>query len=104
AGQTPTLGRFADGSAQLRVDAPDVNGHSAYWVTANASDPTNGGDSYLRWQNADGQWGEVHAYYLGDDDVTSTMLRIAAGVDFAPHAVPLPLAIRGLPSATTADE
>jgi hypothetical protein len=97
AGTTPTLDKFADGSTQLRVDAPDVNAHSAYWVTNTASDPTNGGDTYLRWQNADGQWGELHGYYLGNDDVTSTMLRVAAGVDFAPHAVPLPLQISGMP-------
>jgi len=104
AGTTPNLGKFANGSTQLRVNAPDVHGHTAYWVTNTASDPTNGGDTYLRWQDADGQWGELHAYYLGQDDVTSTMLRVAAGVDFAPHAVPLPLWISGLPSGVTANE
>ena len=101
AGSTPTLGTFPDGSSQVRVDAPDVNGHGAYWVTHAANDPTNGGDTYLRWQDADGQWGELHGYYLGNDEIASTMLRIAAGVDFAPHAVPLPLRISGLPSSVT---
>lgn len=104
AGTTPTLGKFADGSVQLRVNAPDVNAHSAYWVTNAANDPTNGGDTYLRWQNADGQWGELHGYYLGNDDVTATMLRIAAGVDFAPHAVPLPLRVAGMPKTVATVE
>jgi hypothetical protein len=103
-GTTPTLGKFADGSTQLRVDAPDVNGHTAYWVTNAANDPTDGGDTYLRWQDADGQWGELHGYYLGNDPITSTLLRVAAGVDFAPHAVPLPLWISGLPSSVVAVE
>lgn len=103
-GSTPTLGTFPDGSAQLRVNAPDVDGHAAYWVTHAATDPTNSGDTYLRWQNADGQWGELHGYYLGNDDITSTMLRIAAGVNFAPHAVPLPLRISGLPTSVTTVE
>ena len=104
AGTTPSLGKFADGSTQLRVNAPDVNGHTAYWVTEAANDPTNGGDTYLRWQDADGQWGELLGYYLGNDDVTTTMLRIAAGVDLAPHSVPLPLQISGMPSSATTIE
>lgn len=103
-GTTPTLGKFADGSSQLRVNAPDVNGHTAYWVTNTASDPTNGGDTYLRWQDADGQWGELLAYYLGDDAIAATMLRVAAGVNFAPHAVPLPLWISGLPGSVETNE
>jgi len=103
-GTTPALDKFADGATQLRVDAPDVNGRTAYWMTGSAGDPTNGGDTYLRWQSADGQWGELHGYYLATPSVTTEMLRVAAGVDFAPHSVPLPLWISGLPSSTVTSE
>jgi hypothetical protein len=103
-GTTPALGKFADGTTQLRLDAPDVNGHTAYWMTGSASDPTNGDDTYLRWQSADGQWGELHGYSLATPSVTTEMLRIAADVDFAPHSVPLPLWISGLPSSVVAFE
>ncbi|HET9169483.1 MAG TPA: hypothetical protein VFN97_08600 [Actinospica sp.] len=102
-GTTPKLGTAADGNAELRITAPDVNGHPAYWMTESAADPTNGGDAYLRWQSSDGQWGEVHGYYLDTSDITGELLRVAAGVDFAPHSVPLPLWISGLskPIVTT---
>jgi hypothetical protein len=103
-GTTPPLGKFADGSTQLRLSAPDVNGHTAYWMTDSLSDPTNGGDTYLRWQSADGQWGEVQGYSLATPNVTTELLRIAAGVNFAPNSVPLPLWISGLPSSTVTVE
>jgi hypothetical protein len=103
-GTTPSLGSFADGATQLRVAAPEVDGRTAYWITDAANDPTNGGDTYLRWQSADGQWGELHGYNWGDDDVTATMLRVATGVDFAPHSVPVPMWISGLPSSAVTVE
>lgn len=103
-GTTPTLGKFADGAAQLRVDAPKVNGQTAYWVTGSASDPTNGGDTYLRWQSSDGQWGELHGYNMPANMIAANLLRVAAGVDFLPHSVPLPLRISGLPNSTSTTE
>lgn len=103
-GQTPTLNTFADGAKQLRVDAPPVNGHTAYWVTANAADPTNGADTYLDWQTPSGQWAELHGYYLGDDPIEATMLHVAAGVTLGAAQVPLPISIGGLPVSAVADE
>jgi hypothetical protein len=102
-GQTPVLGTFATGARQLRVDAPPVNGRTAYWITATASDPTNGGDTYLVWQTAQGQWAELHSYYLGDDPIESTMLRVAAGVTVGAVQVPLPISISGLPASAVAN-
>lgn len=103
-GQTPELGTFATGDKQLRVDAPPVNGRTAYWVTANSADPTNGADTYLVWQSADGQWAELHGYYLGDDPIEATMLRVAAGVRIGAVPVPLPVSIGGLPASAVANE
>jgi hypothetical protein len=103
-GITPPLGKFSDDARQLRIDAPDVNGHTAYWMSEKANDPTNSGDTWLRWQDADGQWGELHSYYMAKDDITATLLRVASGVDFAPHAVPLPLHITGIPSSAKTDD
>lgn len=103
-GTTPTLGQFAGGNTQLRVNAPKVNGQTAYWMTESASDPTNAGDTWLRWQSPDGQWGELHAYSLDTPDITTELLRVAAGIDFAPHSVPLPMSISGLPKSAVTVE
>jgi hypothetical protein len=103
-GQTPTLGTFATGARQLRVDAPPVNGRTAFWVTATASDPTNGSDTYLVWQTPQGRWAELHGYYLGNDPIESTMLRVAAGVTLGAIPVPLPVSISGLPATAVANE
>jgi len=103
-GQTPELGTFATGAKQLRVDAPPVNGRTAYWITANAADPTNGADTYLVWQSPQGRWAELHGYYLGDDPIEATMLRVAAGVTIGDVPVPLPISISGLPASAVANE
>ena len=103
-GQTPALGTFATGARQLRVDAPPVNGRTAYWITATASDPTNGGDTYLVWQTAQGQWAELNGYYLGNDPIEATMLRVAAGVTVGAVQVPLPISINGLPASAVTNE
>ena len=103
-GQTPVLGTFATGARQLRVDAPPVNGHTAYWITATAADPTNGSDTYLVWQTPQGQWAELHGYYLGNDPIEATMLHVAAGVTLGAVPVPLPISISGLPTSAAANE
>ncbi len=103
-GVTPSLGLAADGKPEFRIAAPDVNGQPAYWMTESRTDPTNADDTYLRWQSPDGQWGELHGYYLATSAITAELLRVAAGVDFAPHSVPLPLWISGLPRTTVAVE
>lgn len=97
-GVTPRLGSFASGAPQVKVPAPPVHERSAYWLTSQASDPTNQGDAYLRWQTADGRWAEIHAYYLPATDLQSVLLRVADGVAVRDTAVPLPLHISGLPA------
>ncbi|MBO3749479.1 hypothetical protein J5X84_25665 [Streptosporangiaceae bacterium NEAU-GS5] len=96
----PDLEDFADGGEQIAVSAGPVNGRSAYWLTHNAADPLNDGDSWLRWQTPDGQWAELHAYYLGLDEPESTLvlLHVAAGVRIDEQPVALPIHISDLPS------
>ncbi|MGI5156351.1 hypothetical protein [Microbispora sp. CA-102843] len=99
----PELEEFADGMEQVAVSAR-VGGRPAYWVTHDASDPLNGGDTYLRWRTASGQWAELQAYYLNVADPQEVLLRVAAGVTVGDRAVPLPLRIDGLPAGARLTE
>ncbi|MEW9527102.1 hypothetical protein [Microbispora sp. NPDC049125] len=100
----PVLKSFADGGDEIAVPAPPVDGRPAYWITHDADDPLNGGDTYLRWRTAQGPWAELHAYYLNVDDPQDVLLRVAAGVTIGDRAVPLPLRLSGLPSGFRVDE
>lgn len=94
----PPLDRRQDmGGRAVSVPAR-VGDRNGYWVTSNARDPLNGGDSYLRWPTGDGRWAEIHAYYLDFPDVQQALLRVAGDVKFENRAVPLPLHIAGLPA------
>jgi hypothetical protein len=98
-GQTPQLGTFVDTKEpEHAVAAAPINGHTAYWVTSNPSDPTNGGMIHLRWQAANGQWAEVYAYYLVAADLEGTIRHIASTATVGNAAVPLPPHIAGLPT------
>ncbi|GAB3900650.1 hypothetical protein [Microbispora bryophytorum] len=99
----PEPGRFADGAEGVAVSAR-VRGRPAYWLTHDASDPLNGGDTYLRWQTAGGRWSELHAYYLNVADPQEVLLRVAADVTVGDRPVPLPLRIGGLPSGLRVQE
>ncbi len=104
AGTTPALGSFATGARQLSVPTEPVDGGTAYWMTADTTDPTNGGDTYLRWQTASGRWAEIHAYYLHDADPLGVLRHVAATVTTGGKAIPLPIRITGLPTDFRLDE
>ncbi|MCR6489371.1 hypothetical protein M8542_41800 [Amycolatopsis sp. OK19-0408] len=74
-----------------------VGGRDGHWITADASDPLNHGDSYLRWPTPDGRWAQLHTYYLARPDLQQALVRVASEVTFGPRAVPLPLHISSLP-------
>jgi hypothetical protein len=76
-----------------------VDDQKAYWLTTNERDPLNAGDSYLRWQVADGHWAEIHAYYLDGPDLQQVLRRVAADVAVGERAVPLPLRVSSLPES-----
>ncbi|MEV6641215.1 hypothetical protein [Amycolatopsis sp. NPDC051371] len=95
--QEPALDRKHDmGGQAVRVPVR-VGDRDGYWVTTDAKDPLNHGDSYLRWPTADGRWAELHAYYLALPDLQQALLRVAGEVTFANRPVALPLHILGLP-------
>ena len=95
--QEPPLDRRHDmGGKAVRVPVR-VGDRDGYWVTTDARDPLNQGNSYLRWPTADGRWAELNAYYLALPDLRQVLLRVAGEVTFANRAVPLPLHITGLP-------
>ncbi|WP_410615957.1 hypothetical protein [Amycolatopsis sp. lyj-109] len=97
--QEPPLDRRHDmGGRAVRVPVR-VGDRDGYWVTVDAKDPLNQGNSYLRWPTADGRWAELNAYYLALPDLQQILLRVAGEVTFANRAVPLPLHISGLPAA-----
>jgi hypothetical protein len=74
-----------------------VGGRDGHWITADANDPLNHGDSYLRWPTPDGRWAQLHSYYLARPDLQQALVRVAGEVTFGPRAVPLPLHITSLP-------
>ncbi|RSM40945.1 hypothetical protein DMA12_25970 [Amycolatopsis balhimycina DSM 5908] len=76
-----------------------VGGSDGYWLTTDANDPLNHGQSYLRWPVPTGQWAELHAYYLAVPDLQQVLTRVAADVRFGNKAVPLPLRISSLPDS-----
>ena len=95
--QEPPLDRRHDmGGRAVRVPVR-VGDRDGYWVTTDAGDPLNQGNSYLRWPTADGRWAELNAYYLALPDLQQVLLRVAGEVTFANRAVPLPLHIDSLP-------
>jgi hypothetical protein len=74
-----------------------VGDRDGYWLTSDANDPLNHGDSYLRWPTPDGRWAQLHAYYLAVPDLPQVLTRVAGEVTFANRAVPLPLRVSSLP-------
>ncbi|WP_410674688.1 hypothetical protein [Amycolatopsis sp. cmx-4-68] len=95
--QEPALDRRHDmGGRAVRVPVR-VGDREGYWVTTDARDPLNHGDSYLRWPTGDGRWAELNAYNLALPDLQQVLLHVAGEVTFANRAVPLPLHITGLP-------
>ncbi|MEV7038668.1 hypothetical protein [Amycolatopsis sp. NPDC051061] len=97
--QEPPLDRRHDmGGRAVRVPVR-VGDRDGYWVTADAGDPLNQGNSYLRWPTSDGRWAELNAYYLALPDLQQVLLRVAGEVTFANRAVPLPLHVTGLPES-----
>lgn len=103
-GHEPRPGNFADGREQTEIPAQPIKGRPARWVTHDASDSLNEGDTYLRWQTTTGQWAELHSYYLKVADPQSVLSRIAADVTIGDHAIPLPLRIKNLPADFKIDE
>jgi hypothetical protein len=97
--QEPPLDRRHDmGGQAVRVPVR-VGDRDGYWVTTNADDPLNQGNSYLRWPTGDGRWAELNAYYLAVPDLQQVLLRVAGGVTFANRPVPLPLHVESLPAS-----
>ncbi|WIY02768.1 hypothetical protein QRX60_02505 [Amycolatopsis mongoliensis] len=97
--QEPPLDRKHDmGGRAVRVPVR-VGDRDGYWVTTDAGDPLNQGNSYLRWPTADGRWAELNAYYLALPDLQQVLLRVAGDVTFANRPVPLPLHISSLPDS-----
>ncbi|WIX88385.1 hypothetical protein [Amycolatopsis sp. DG1A-15b] len=93
----PPLDRKHDMGGRAVPVPVRVGDRDGYWVTTDARDPLNQGNSYLRWPTADGRWAELNAYYLTLPDLQQVLLRVAGEVTFANRAVPLPLHITGLP-------
>lgn len=86
-----------DLSGEPKTIPQRVGDRDGHWVTADANDPLNHGDSYLRWPTADGRWAQLHAYYLARPDLQQVLTRVAEGATFANQGVPLPLRITSLP-------
>ncbi|WP_370971370.1 hypothetical protein [Amycolatopsis sp. cg9] len=86
-----------DLSGEPKTIPQRVGDRDGHWVTADANDPLNHGDSYLRWSTADGRWAQLHTYYLARPDLQQALVRVAEGATFANRGVPLPLRITSLP-------
>lgn len=75
-----------------------IGGQDGYWLTTDANDPLNHGETYLRWRAPDGRWAQLHAYYLAVPDLKQVLTRVAGDVRFGSRQIPLPLHITSLPS------
>ncbi|SFW91786.1 hypothetical protein [Amycolatopsis australiensis] len=84
------------GGSPSRIPAR-VGDRDGYWLTTEANDPLNHGDTYLSWRARDGRWAQLHAYYLAGPDLQQVLTRVAADVRFGNRPVPLPLHITSLP-------
>ncbi|MFJ9785011.1 hypothetical protein ACIRSS_35945 [Amycolatopsis sp. NPDC101161] len=93
--QEPTVPQDVAGR-QTRIPVR-VGDRDGYWITDDANDPLNHGQTYLRWRTSDGRWAQLLAYYLAVPDLPRVLTRVAAGVTFANRPVPLPLRITSLP-------
>ncbi|WP_035801131.1 hypothetical protein [Kitasatospora mediocidica] len=98
AGPVPTVGSADTGGALSRLDAPAVNGRTAYWLVSGATAAPGDDDLFLCWQTADGSWAVMHGYYLKESDNRAAMLRVAAGVTVGLRPIPLPVRIGKLPA------
>lgn len=102
-GVDPAVRGAADNSWKHRIQAPDVNGRPAYWMSETAD--RLDGFGVLRWQTADGRWAEIRFLYW-NPKAGQDLLHMAEGVVVADSPVPMPFYISGLPTgykATTAD-
>jgi hypothetical protein len=87
-----------DWNWKYRIQAPDVNGRSAYWMSETAG--RLDGFGVLRWQTADGRWAQIRFMYW-DPKGGNVLVRMAEGVVAQDRAVPMPFYIRGLPAGFT---
>lgn len=97
-GVTPHVGKGDSDGLNYAMNASDVNGRRAYWVSQYRNDSLNGGVPTLRWLMADGRWAELRATYLPPQGLPATVLRVAAGVTFPDQPLPLPIYVTGLPA------
>ncbi|MBE8519850.1 hypothetical protein ILP97_20525 [Amycolatopsis sp. H6(2020)] len=86
------------GGQPTRVPAR-IGDRDGYWLTTDANDPLNHGETYLNWHTPDGRWAQLHAYYLAVPDLQQVLTRVADGVTFGNRAVSLPLRITSLPDS-----
>ncbi|WP_410574068.1 hypothetical protein [Amycolatopsis sp. cmx-4-61] len=93
--QEPSVPRELGGQPS-RVPAR-IGDRDGYWLTTDAKDPLNRGDSYLRWRTREGRWAALHAYYLAGPDLQQVLTRVAGDARFGIRQVPLPLHIASLP-------
>lgn len=81
--------------------APDVNGHPAYWATVLDGSSDADGFFELDWQYAPNQWAVLDAD-MGKDtssDIVPTVVKVAEGLRFhAAQALPLPFHLPSLPA------
>ncbi|MFI6445352.1 hypothetical protein [Kitasatospora sp. NPDC050543] len=104
AGTEPQVGDPSGGRTAHRVEAPPVDGRTAYWVVSDNADEAALGTPTLRWMTASGRWAQLVSETALDAGSKDVALRVAADVRFGKADVPLPVKFVGLPGTFTATD
>ena len=103
AGPEPEPGEMS-GLPLQRVEAPAVDGRTAYWLVPARDNEAGRSELTLRWLTASGRWAQVHGYPLTGANAEETLLRVAADVRYGTVDVALPVRFTGLPDTFRATD
>jgi len=102
-GPQPALPALPGGASASRIPAAQVNGHSAYWITAPIIGPDAQENFELRWEYGQHRWADLLASGLratSAADVTKIAYKIARTAMLGERVLlTMPFGVTGLPAS-----
>jgi hypothetical protein len=103
-GPEPELGKMRGGVTAKPEQVTPVDGHAAHWMQPPSPGPgTAPGEARLRVQYGQ-RWAEVEVYGLPQDQVVTTVRKVAENIRLRAEPAALPLRITGFPNRFTAGD